>query len=108
MHRKLGGPTFDQRQCYALARIGKNLKSTCTTRLRFARRCGARALCAWLVTASGPGCVAFSNSLGQTPPPRFVTGMAGLALIADAGSIEARPRLCCPGGTTAAMLALRV
>jgi hypothetical protein len=23
MHRKLGGPTFDQRQCYALARIGK-------------------------------------------------------------------------------------
>jgi hypothetical protein len=23
MHRKLGGPTIDQRQCYALARIGK-------------------------------------------------------------------------------------
>jgi hypothetical protein len=23
MHRKLGGPTFDQRHCYALARIGK-------------------------------------------------------------------------------------
>ena len=23
MHWKLGGPTFDQRQCYALARIGK-------------------------------------------------------------------------------------
>ena len=23
MHRKLGDPAFDQRQCYALARIGK-------------------------------------------------------------------------------------
>ena len=23
MHRKLGDPTFDQRLCYALARIGK-------------------------------------------------------------------------------------
>ena len=23
MHRKLGGSTFDQRQCYALARSGK-------------------------------------------------------------------------------------
>ena len=23
MHRKLGDPKFDQRQCYALARIGK-------------------------------------------------------------------------------------
>jgi hypothetical protein len=23
MHRKLGGPTFDQWQCHALARIGK-------------------------------------------------------------------------------------